>query len=284
LATLFNEDLEVLGVPVNYFPLGIRLSIGDICFVALILMVLGLAIRRFLQSKARQREMTADLEQAQEVQHLLVPDDLPQMPGYRVEGTNLPASQVGGDFYQVIPSANGGLIVLLGDVSGKGLRAAMVVSLAVGALRAIVKETSKPAEILTRLNRELAGNLRSGFVTCVCTHLQSSGMMTIANAGHLAPWVNSEEIATPGMLPLGVMAAGVEYTEETFQLKIGDRVTLLSDGVVESRCERDGALFGFDRLQLLLAENPSADSIAREAQRFGQEDDISVVSIRRMKA
>ncbi len=227
--------------------------------------------------------MTADLEQAQEVQHLLVPDDLPQMPGYRVEGTYIPASQVGGDFYQVIPSTDGGLIVLLGDVSGKGLRAAMVVSLALGAVRAIVKETSKPAEILTRLNRELAGNLRSGFVTCVCTHLKSSGL-TIANAGHLAPWVNSEEIATPGMLPLGVMTAGVEYTEQTVQLKIGDTVTLLSDGVVESRCESDGALFGFDRLQRLLAKNPSAHAIAREAQQFGQEDDISVVSIRRMDA
>lgn len=282
--TLFNEDLEVLGVPVSYFPLGIRFSIGDICLFALILMVLGLAIRRFLQSKAQEREMTADLEQAQEVQHLLVPDQLPQIPGYRVEGTYLPASQVGGDFYQVMPSADGGLIVLLGDVSGKGLRAAMVVSLAVGALRAIVKETSKPAEILTRLNRELTGNLKSGFVTCVCTHFQRCGMMTIANAGHLAPWVNSQEIATPGMLPLGVMAGDLEYTEETFQLRVGDRVTLLSDGVVESRCENNGVLFGFDRLQQLLTGNPSADSIAREAERFGQEDDISVVSIRRMEA
>jgi hypothetical protein len=282
--TLFNENLEVLGVPVSYFPLGIRLSIGDICLFALILMVLGLAIWRFLQSKAQQREMTADLEQAQEVQHLLVPEELPQIPGYRVEGTYLPASQVGGDFYQVMPSDDGGLIVLLGDVSGKGLRAAMVVSLAIGAVRAIVKETSEPAKILTRLNRELTGNLKSGFVTCVCTHFKSNGTITIANAGHLAPWVNSEEIATPGMLPLGLMAAGVEYTEETFQLSVGDRVTLLSDGVVESRCESNGALFGFDRLQLLLAKNPSADAIAREAQRFGQEDDISVVSIRRMES
>lgn len=282
--TLFNENLEVLGVPVSYFPLGIRLSIGDICLFALILMVLGLAIRRFLQSKAQQREMTADLEQAQEVQHLLVPEKLPQLPGYRVEGTYLPASQVGGDFYQVMPSADGGFIVLLGDVSGKGLRAAMVVSLAVGALRAIVKETSQPAEILTRLNRELTGNLKSGFVTCICTHLKSSGMITFANAGHLSPWVDSKEIATPGMLPLGLVAAGVEYTEETLQLKVGDRMILLSDGVVEARCESDGALFGFDRLQRLLAGNPSADSIAREAQRFGQEDDISVVSIMRMEA
>lgn len=281
-ATLFSEDLEVLGIPVSYFPFGIRLSIGDICLFALILMVLGLAIRRFLQSKARQREMTNDLEQAQQVQHLLIPEHLLQIPGYRLEGTYLPASQVGGDFYQVIPSAGGGLIVLLGDVSGKGLRAAMLVSLAVGAVRAIVKETSDPGEILTRLNRELAGNLKSGFVTCICARLDSGGTITIANAGHLSAWINAEEMATPGMLPLGVTDAGVEYSAQQIQLNVGDTLTILSDGVVEARCESDGSLFGFDRLQQLLTGGPDPKAIAREAQLFGQEDDISVVSIQWM--
>jgi len=281
-ATLFSEDLEVLGIPVSYFPFGIRLSIGDICLFALILMVLGLAIRRFLQSKARQREMTSDLEQAQQVQHLLIPEHLLQIPGYHVEGTYLPASQVGGDFYQVIPSSGGGLIVLLGDVSGKGLRAAMLVSLAVGAVRAIVKETSEPAEILTRLNRELAGNMKSGFVTCICARLDSGGQVTVANAGHLSGWINSEEMATPGMLPLGVTDAGVEYSAQQIHLKIGDTLTFLSDGVVEARRDSDGTLLGFERLQQLLTGHPDPKAIAREAQMFGQEDDISVVSIKWM--
>lgn len=279
-ATLFSEDLEVLGIPVSYFPFGIRLSIGDICLFALILMVLGLAIRRFLQSKARQREMTSDLEQAQQVQHLLIPEHLPQIPGYSLRGIYLPASQVGGDFYQVLPSVNGATIVLLGDVSGKGLRAAMQVSLAVGAVRAIVKGTSDPGEILTRLNQELTGNLKSGFVTCICARLDASGRVTISNAGHLAGWINSEEMASPGMLPLGLMDASVEYSTQQIYLKRGDTLTFLSDGVIEARCEADGSLFGFDGLQHLLMTNPSPETIAQEAQRFGQEDDISVVSIR----
>lgn len=279
--TLFSEDLEVLGVPVSYFPFGIRLSIEDICLFALILMVIGLAIRRFLQSKARQREMTNDLAQAQEVQLLLMPEHVPQMTGYRVEGTYLPASQVGGDFYQVIPLDTGDLVVLLGDVSGKGLRAAMVVSMVVGAARAIVKETTNPAEILNRLNRELSGNLKSGFVTCICIKANSTGAVTVANAGHLPPWVNKDEIVMPGTLPLGIMEAA-QYVAQEIQLKDGDTLTLLSDGVVEARSEKDGTLLGFTRLQALFSKDCSAESIAREAQRFGQEDDISVLSIRRL--
>lgn len=279
--TLFSEDLEVLGVPISYFPFGIRLGVEDISLFVLVLMVLGLATRRFLQSKARQREMTNDLEQAKEVQLLLMPDHAPQVPGYRVEGTYLPASQVGGDFYQLLPLDGGGLIVLLGDVSGKGLRAAMVVSMVVGAARAIVKETTMPAEILTRLNRELTGNLKSGFVTCVCIRADSAGAVAVANAGHLAPWLNKDEIALAGTLPLGI-TAGAQYTSQDLQLQDGDTLTLLSDGVVEARHERDGTLFGFNRLQALFATSPSAEIIAHEAQQFGQEDDISVLSIRRL--
>jgi formyltetrahydrofolate deformylase len=109
---------------------------------------------------------------------------------------------------------------------------------------------------LTRLNRELAGNLKSGFVTCICARLDGGGLVTIANAGHLSGWINADEIATPGMLPLGVTDAGVQYPTEQIQLKIGDTLTFLSDGVVEARCESEGALFGFERLQQLLTERP----------------------------
>lgn len=279
--TLFNTDLEVIGIPVSYFPLGVRVSIGDISLFVLILVVLGLVVRRFLRSQMRQREMTHDLQQAQEVQSLLVPERLPQTPGYYVEGTYLPASQVGGDFYQVLPHAGGGLIVVLGDVSGKGLRAAMVVSIVVGAVRAIGKETTQPAEILVRLNRELAGNLKSGFVTCICARLAMDGSVAVANAGHLSPWVNGTEIETPGALPLGVLPAA-EYETVTFRLNEGDTLTLMSDGVVEARREKDGQLYGFERLARLMAETPSAHLVAEVARTFGQEDDISVLNVARV--
>ena len=139
-----------------------------------------------------------------------------------------------------------------------------------------------PGEILTQLNRELAGNLKSGFVTCICARMDSGGRILIANAGHLSAWINAEEMATPGMLPLGVTDAGVEYSAQQIQLNVGDTLTILSDGVVEARCESDGSLFGFDRLQQLLTGGPDPKAIAREAQLFGQEDDISVVSIQWM--
>lgn len=276
--TIFSSDLEVLGIPVNYFPLGIRVGIGDISLFVLIVVVLGLVVRRFLQSRVRQQEMTNDLEQAKEVQLLLVPEQLPQAPGYRVRGTYLPASQVGGDFYQVLPLKDGGLIAVLGDVSGKGLRAAMVVSMVVGAMRALVKQTSEPAEILARLNRELVGNLKGGFVTCVCARIRMEGGVTIANAGHLPPWINGSEIGFPGTLPLG-MLADAPYESLCFDLAEGSALTFMSDGVVEARREKDGALFGFERLAALMTNRATLDEIASAAQLFGQEDDISLLEI-----
>ncbi|HEX4021135.1 MAG TPA: SpoIIE family protein phosphatase [Acidobacteriaceae bacterium] len=279
--TLFAMDMEVLGIPVEYFPLGIHVGILAIAYFVLALVVLGLVMRRFLRSQVHQQELVHEMEQAQAVQSLLVPEQIPQTPGYRVEGTYLPASQVGGDFYQVLPVSADGVIVVLGDVSGKGLQAAMVVSMAVGAVRAIVKETIEPAEILERLNRELTGNLKSGFVTCVCARVDTDGTVTVSNAGHLPPWVNGNEMTMEGALPLG-MLAGAKYDAERFHLNDGDTLTMMSDGIVEARREKDGQLYGFDRLAALLARQPSAREIAHEAQCFGQEDDISVLSITRM--
>jgi serine phosphatase RsbU (regulator of sigma subunit) len=172
------------------------------------------------------------------------------------------------------------LIVVLGDVSGKGLRAAMVVSMAVGAVRAIAKEISEPAEILTRLNRELAGNLKSGFVTCLCARFDANGTVTVANAGHLPPWLNGKEFEMPGALQLG-MLADQGYESQSFQMNDGERIMVMSDGVVEARNEKDGQLYGFARLATLLTANPSAQHVAEEALNFGQEDDISVLSVTR---
>jgi hypothetical protein len=253
-----------------------------IFFVVLIpLSVLAIVLRRFLRQWREHRRVEEEMQQAQAVQALLVPEDLPQMPGYRIAGTYLPASQVGGDFYQILPMPNGGLIAVLGDVSGKGLRAAMVVSMAVGAVRAIVKETAQPAEILSRLNRELTGNMSSGFVTCICTRIDPGGDVTVANAGHLPPWVNGKEMAMEGALPLGLVA-DAEYETLSFRLEDGDSLVLMSDGVVEARGEKDRELYGFGRLAAMLATRPTAEEIARIAQRFGQEDDISVLEISRV--
>jgi len=258
------------------------LQVGyDILTILVPTSVLAILIYRFVRQWREHQRIEGELLQAQAVQALLVPERLPQTPGYIVEGTYLPASQVGGDFYQVLPLPEGGLIVVLGDVSGKGLRAAMVVSMAVGAVRAIAKETAEPAKILARLNRELTGNLKSGFVTCLCARFDIDGTVTLANAGHLPPWVNGKEFAMPGALPLGMLAEQ-EYESQSFQMNDGEGILVMSDGVVEARREKDGQLYGFTRLATLLTANPSAQHVAEEAMNFGQEDDISVLSITRI--
>ena len=166
-----------------------------------------------------------------------------------------------------------GVLVIIGDVAGKGLKAAMSVSLLMGALRRC-RERS-PARILESLNEVLSGT--EGFTTCQAVWFGANGEMVVANAGHLPPYLNSQELALPGDLPLGVLPQ-VSYQESHFYIHPGDRVLLLSDGVVEARLP-SGELFGFDRVRYL--SNQSAFYLADAAKSFGQEDDITVLTVRR---
>jgi len=129
--------------------------------------------------------------------------------------------------------------------------------------------------LLARLNREMCGSQDGGFITCICAHISSDGGVVIANAGHLAPYCNGDEVEVSSGLPLGVLLE-VEYSETSFKLNPGDRLTLISDGVVEAQAV-DGQLFGFDRTLALSRE--SAEKVARAAQAFGQEDDITVLTL-----
>jgi sigma-B regulation protein RsbU (phosphoserine phosphatase) len=128
------------------------------------------------------------------------------------------------------------------------------------------------------LNRVLHGQIR-GFVTCAATLIRADGAMTLANAGHLSPYRNGEELAVNSGLPLGIVAEG-GYEETNYQLALGDRLTFVSDGVVEATSEKR-ELFGFERTQAI--SNQPADKIAEAARQFGQEDDISVVTVMRMQ-
>ena len=119
--------------------------------------------------------------------------------------------------------------------------------------------------------------MSGGFVTCLCARLQPDGQLTIANAGHLAPYLNGAELAISNGLPLGITEES-EYEESRHLLSPTDTLVLISDGVVEARDKRR-SLYGFERLQQALAEHPGAEAIARRAQQFGQEDDITVIAI-----
>ncbi len=146
-----------------------------------------------------------------------------------------PATEVGGDFFQIFPASNDSLLVIVGDVSGKGMRAALVVSVIVGALQN--RRSDSPAALLGELNAVLLTRSEGGFTTCSCALFTPDGSLTIANAEHLAPYRNGEEVAVPPGLPLGI-AADSEWEETRIILKPGDRLLWVSDGVVEDGTAR----------------------------------------------
>ncbi len=231
----------------------------------------------------RQGEMEAEFKGAREVQQVLIPEALPPLPGYAVTSAYRPALEVGGDFFQIIPlegNETGSALIVLGDVSGKGLKAALAVSLIVGTLRSLAESDSSPARILHRLNQHLYGRLRGGFATCFVLKLNPDGSCAMSNAGHPSPFINRREVALAGALPLGLVA-DAEYEEYTALLGVGDHTVLYTDGLLEARA-RSGELFGFERLSKLIALRPSAEQAMEAAQEFGQEDDITVLTVTRL--
>ncbi len=261
------EDIPLLSHP---FPL----SGEDVINYIFVLALLIFLVRRFSLARQEETRLSNEMEAARSMQSLLVPATAPRTPGFKVESGYIPASEVGGDFFHVQPGDDGSLLIVVGDVSGKGLKAAITVSTIVGALRGCTLR--EPASVLEYLNRVLHGQIK-GFVTCSAALIESDGAMTIANAGNPAPYRNGEEMAVSGGLPLGVIADGI-YEETHSQLAPGDRLTFVSDGVVEATNDKR-ELFGFERTQAI--SNQPAQAIAEAAKHFGQEDDISVLSVTR---
>jgi len=237
--------------------------------------IAAVLVFRFTQSARREEQLSAEMASAREVQAQLVPLTLPTMNGFTAEAAFFPAAEVGGDFYQVFPESDGSVLIVVGDVSGKGLKAAMTGTLVLGALRSLAQDNLSPSRLLSRLNVQLTASSEGGFVTCLCAHLAPDGILTLANAGHLAPYRNGEEIPVESALPLGV-SPETTYVESTLQLAPGDTLTFLSDGVVEAQSPT-GELFGFDRTRSISMQ--SAEEIAAAAQAHGQQDDITVLTL-----
>jgi serine phosphatase RsbU (regulator of sigma subunit) len=239
-----------------------------------------------VQQSARQGALEQEFKSAQEVQRILIPETLPPLPGYAVTSAYIPAQQVGGDFFQLIAleggaDAKGSTLLVLGDVSGKGLKAAMSVALIVGAVRTLAAMLSDPAEILAGLNERLYGRLQNGFATCLMLRLEADGACAIANAGHLSPFLNDRELELPAALPLGIVQ-DVAFETTTVHLGVGDRLTLYTDGLLEARNHHSGELYGFDRVRELIATRPDAHAASEVAVAFGQEDDITVLTVTRL--
>jgi hypothetical protein len=235
---------------------------------------------RINHTSRQQALLETEMANARAVQQVLLPEHAEGVQGFEIESVYEPAQQVGGDFFQVLPAGDGGLLLVVGDVAGKGLPAAMLVSMLVGAFRTAAAYGSTPVEVLAQLNERLLGRASGGFSTALAVHIAADGALTMANAGHLAPYLDGREIELPGALPLGIHK---EAQYETVRLKLmpGSRLTFYSDGVIEAQ-NQQGELFGFERGKALSTQPAAA--IAAAAQQFGQLDDITVVAIRRLDA
>lgn len=247
-------------------------SLAQLCAVGAII---AFILRDQRQIAVQRASLAGEMQAGRELQRHLVPLTLPPISGFRCEAAYIPAAEVGGDFYQIFPCTDGSVLIVLGDVSGKGLKAAMTGTLVLGAIRSMSQETLSPSQILFRLNSQMASSTDGGFVTCFAARITADGALVIANAGHLAPYRNGEEISLESGLPFGI-TSDITYTDSTLQLAPNDRLTFLSDGVVEAQ-SLTGELFGFDRTAAISTQ--SADEIARAAQAHGQQDDITVLTL-----
>jgi len=253
-----------------------RGAVQDLMSLAIVCVIVALFGHIFYQQRIaadERAEMRGELTAARQVQHLLVPDKMQVAPGITVSSAFLPAHEVGGDFYLCRALPSGAQRVLLGDVSGKGVAAALTSALLLGAADRC--DHLRPPLVLKELNAALRNSGIGGFTTCLCADLLPDGKLLIANAGQLPPYRNGREIDLPSGLPLGVEAAP-EYTESSLQLAPGDSLTFLSDGVVEAR-NAVGELFGFERTRQMSSR--AADQIANAAVEFGQQDDITVLTL-----
>ena len=262
----------------------IEFSTSTAAFTVFLGSMMAVILYRFVTVSQEEQRSAAEIEAARSVQSLLIPTQLPSNRNFMLESAYLPMNGVGGDFFQVLPIQDDSILIVVGDVSGKGLQAAMNASTLVGALRNELSHD--PATILNHLNQVMLGsaagmgagkaaNAVASFATCLCARIYPDGKMTIANAGHLSPYRDGREMQLAANLPLGLVG-NIEYEQAPFQLSQGDRLIFLSDGVVEAT-NHQGELFGFERTQQV--SNEPARYIAQTAKRFGQNDDITVVSL-----
>jgi serine phosphatase RsbU (regulator of sigma subunit) len=261
---------------------GVQFRAEKVTAITLFIAIIYAVYRYALEQQARQNVLEQEIQSAREIQQVLIPETLPSLKGYAVTSAYQPALEVGGDFFQILSNLDGSTVVALGDVSGKGLKAAMNVSMIVGVLRALTDATSSPGEILAGLNRALCGRMRGGFTTGIVLRLDTDGKVTFANAGHLPPFLNKQEVAVEGSLPLGLVSFA-QYDELTLQLHPGDQLSLYTDGLLEAR-NSTGELYGFDRLNALMASGPTAQQATEAAVAFGQDDDITVLTLTRLAA
>lgn len=278
----YQHELRLIHVKTTFSILGFAISLGTMATISSLLVITVMLLRRFIHAQRLKEQWKLEIQQARHVQQVLIPNQLPKVKGLEIESEYRPAREVGGDFFQILPGERQGTaLIAVGDVTGKGLQAGMLVALIVGAIKTAVQHTEEPTDILTTVNEQLCGREYAS-ATCLVMRIDPDGNVVLANAGQLPPYLNGKEIEMEGALPLGIIS-GAEFSLVSFKLKEGDSLVLMSDGVIEAQ-DSQGKLFGFERVDAMLRRSTTAREIAVAAQTFGQEDDILVLRVQKESA
>ncbi len=251
-------------------------------------------IMRAQAAEVQERErISQELRVARLIQEQFLPTGVPDVPGWRIAAYYRPAREVGGDFYDFIDLPDGRLGVVIGDVTDKGVPAALVMATTQGLLREIAQQTVEPAEVLARVNARLVGDIPANmFVTCQYAAFDpATGLLTMANAGHNLPFLRCpddvSEVHVTGM-PLGLMA-GSAYDQVEVRVTDGSCLLLHSDGLAEAR-NGDGELFGFPRIGAMVGQHRCGDALidalVDALQDFAADpaaidDDVTLVALER---
>ena len=246
-------------------------------------------------AEARDHErIEQELKVAQLIQHQFLPKDVPKLPGWHLAAFYRPARTVGGDFYDFIELPDGRIMVVVGDVTDKGVPAALVMASTHALLRSSAPRLISPGEVLARINDLLYADIPAHmFVTCLALVLDpTTGEIEYANAGHDLPYVRTAggvaELRATGM-PLGLML-GMEYEVKHREIAPGDCVLLHSDGLAEAH-NPAREMFGFPRVSELAGRGPSGEELidlcltelaAFTGPNHEQEDDITLVTLQRL--
>jgi serine phosphatase RsbU (regulator of sigma subunit)/predicted ester cyclase len=254
-------------------------------------------VEQRLEQEERERErIEQELRVARSIQHTSLPNEVPTLEGWQISPYYQPAREVGGDFYDFHLLSEGRLGLVVGDATGKGVPAALVMSTTCGMLRAVSRalDSPSPGEMLERVNEALFPYIPPNmFVTCFYAVLDPErGSLSYANAGHDLPYLwrgnDAEELRAWGM-PLGLMPDTRYEEKEIIELDAAEGVLFYSDGLVEAH-DPEGELFGFPRLRALVAEHAEERSLGEylleEVYSFGgdgweQEHDITLLTLRR---
>jgi serine phosphatase RsbU (regulator of sigma subunit) len=254
--------------------------------------------RQRLEQEISERErIEQEMRVARRIQQASLPEEVPKLEGWQINPYYQPAREVGGDFYDFYELEDGRVGLVVGDATGKGVPAALVVTATYSMLRAVAQALGSfsPGELLAQVNETLLARIPPNmFVTCFYAILEpNSGILNYANAGHDLPYLrqgdDAEELRARGM-PLGLMS-GMSYEEGEASLRQEDNVLFYSDGLVEAH-DPEGEMFGFPRLRALVAEHAKeeerslGDFLMEELYSFvgegwEQEDDITLLTLRR---